>query len=214
MQLSLLPELDQVTPTTSDKRICKVCGTEKVKRKKEERWDCPKCESLRGIKSRKEQKTRNGGRNNRNQKDFERKSKWIKENGSECNKCGFKFNGRHVGVFEFHHMDPELKSFEIAASHLRSTPEEEVQKEIEKCIMLCNNCHTAEHDDLNIGVVSKEESIRILSDLKARKRKQTSDSSAKKNSVLISFNILLQTWYKKIGQRIFGLGRLQGDVAH
>lgn len=57
--------------------------------------------------------------------------------GNECELC------RHTypqWVFEFHHIDPSLKSFSIAnASTTRS--KQACAREAKKCVMLCANCH-------------------------------------------------------------------------
>mgnify|MGYP003431129005 FL=1 len=48
---------------------------------------------------------------------------------------------------EFHHLDPEQKDFGIAAKgYTRSW--EKVKEELDKCIMVCANCHREIHDGL------------------------------------------------------------------
>lgn len=47
---------------------------------------------------------------------------------------------------DFHHLDPDKK--EATLSHIvgrGSWSKEHVQREIEKCIILCANCHRKEH---------------------------------------------------------------------
>jgi len=47
-------------------------------------------------------------------------------------------------LFDFHHIDPATKQFSIGTNgHCRKW--EDVLIEIEKCIILCANCHRIEH---------------------------------------------------------------------
>lgn len=50
-----------------------------------------------------------------------------------------------VRVLEFHHVDPDEKSYDIARAVSGSTRSwKTILKEIEKCIVLCSNCHQKE----------------------------------------------------------------------
>jgi len=59
-----------------------------------------------------------------------------------CQNCGII--EETLGFFEFHHKDPHNKDKEVG-SMLNSASFETVLKEVEKCIMLCPNCHKREH---------------------------------------------------------------------
>jgi hypothetical protein len=48
-----------------------------------------------------------------------------------------------MGCLELHHRDPGAKEFDFA--HYRSTTFEKVKPELDKCILLCANCHREEH---------------------------------------------------------------------
>jgi DNA-binding transcriptional ArsR family regulator len=61
----------------------------------------------------------------------------VAEAGGRCGLCGYD---RHVGALQFHHVDPDTKSFSVA--HLgvaRSL--ERCREEARKCVLLCANCH-------------------------------------------------------------------------
>lgn len=61
--------------------------------------------------------------------------------GSVCEFCGYN---KYIGALEFHHRDPEAKDFSFA--HRRShTFNQEIIDELDKCILLCSNCHKEEH---------------------------------------------------------------------
>jgi len=69
-----------------------------------------------------------------------RKDLLIQRFGDECHDCKKKF---HKCAYDFHHIDPNIKSFEIAPALDRNW--NTILEEIEKCIMLCSNCHRIRH---------------------------------------------------------------------
>ena len=61
--------------------------------------------------------------------------------GGCCQVCGYK---RCIEALEFHHLDPMQKDFGIShKGYTRSW--EKVKEEVEKCILLCANCHREAH---------------------------------------------------------------------
>lgn len=56
--------------------------------------------------------------------------------------CGLCLEREPV-CLEFHHLDPKQKDVGIA--HYMLVPLETVWKEIEKCVILCSNCHKKVH---------------------------------------------------------------------
>lgn len=64
----------------------------------------------------------------------ERLKAFIEELGGECNHCGFKEN------LEFDHIDPSTKLFTITQK-LVSAPLADLKEELEKCQLLCTDCH-------------------------------------------------------------------------
>jgi hypothetical protein len=51
----------------------------------------------------------------------------------------------HPAVLCFHHRDPENKEFTISDDILRITSIKRLQNEIEKCDVVCANCHAKRH---------------------------------------------------------------------
>lgn len=47
---------------------------------------------------------------------------------------------------DFHHIDPSLKGFSIGDAPRRGVSDEKLMDEIEKCEVLCANCHRKEHN--------------------------------------------------------------------
>lgn len=60
---------------------------------------------------------------------------------SECYLCGDK---RHY-VLDFHHLVSEDKDNDISLLVRRASSIDRIMKEIEKCVLLCSNCHRELH---------------------------------------------------------------------
>lgn len=61
--------------------------------------------------------------------------------GGKCVDCAFI---GHDSVFDFHHLDPEQKDIDISVMKHRKFGLE-MQKELDKCVLLCANCHRIRH---------------------------------------------------------------------
>ncbi len=70
----------------------------------------------------------------------------IESLGGKCNHCGL-VETECLAVYDFHHKDPSTKEASISTLFRHSKPWEEIQPEIEKCILLCSNCHRKVHHD-------------------------------------------------------------------
>lgn len=71
------------------------------------------------------------------------KLKGIKIKGGKCKICGLKFNNDPY-IFHFHHLDPLIKE-----NNFRNiTSFNTFLKEIDKCILVCGNCHREIHGNL------------------------------------------------------------------
>ncbi len=63
--------------------------------------------------------------------------------GGKCQLCGYNKCNK---ALDFHHRDPRLKDFEIAQSALKFST---LKKELDKCVLLCSNCHRETHAGLH-----------------------------------------------------------------
>ena len=90
-------------------------------------------------------------RENVNKRFNERKLKDIEYLGSKCNKCGGEFP--HY-VYDFHHVDPTEKEGKL--SQMRKTTWEKMKAELDKCVLLCANCHRIEHHGNDTGEINDE----------------------------------------------------------
>lgn len=62
--------------------------------------------------------------------------------GGRCNKCGKDW---HPSIFEFHHENPKEKDRDPAQALQMSW--DNFKKELDKCILLCANCHRLVHHE-------------------------------------------------------------------
>ena len=61
--------------------------------------------------------------------------------GGKCSVCGYS---RYIGALEFHHVDPSNKDFGIGSKgYTRSFSK--IKEELDKCILVCANCHREIH---------------------------------------------------------------------
>ena len=86
----------------------------------------------------------------RNKKLISEKQKQVRKNklvslinllGNKCNKCGLSYPSI---VYDFHHRNPEDKSFTIG--ECMGYKLETLMEEAQKCDLLCANCHRIIHD--------------------------------------------------------------------
>lgn len=84
----------------------------------------------------------------RKQKEYEKvknyrqrqKIKAVQYLGSKCKKCGYN---KCVQALEFHHRNPKEKEFSFSKYSNHSWMK--IKKELDKCDLLCANCHREEH---------------------------------------------------------------------
>ena|ERR1035441_4767746 len=74
----------------------------------------------------------------------ELKNKYIQYKGGKCLICGYN---RCVRALKFHHINPALKRFEISNSS-QDVPWQTIQIELDKCVLVCGNCHDEIHSNL------------------------------------------------------------------
>lgn len=95
------------------------------------RWRCKKCNVIAVTKRRKKIKTLALG--------------YL---GNKCQKCGYD---KCANSLDFHHIEPEHKDFGISEKgYTRSW--EEVKGELDKCMLVCKNCHGEIHEELSKGL--------------------------------------------------------------
>ena len=79
----------------------------------------------------------------------ELKQKAVAYKGGGCEVCGYD---RCLAALTFHHRDPDKKDFGI--SDLMSILQwKNLKKELDKCALLCSNCHYEVHNGLIDGYI-------------------------------------------------------------
>ena len=82
------------------------------------------------------------------------REKAIAFKGGKCQICGYN---RCLTAMEFHHPDPMEKDFSIST---RITSWKAIEKELEKCVLLCANCHREVHDGLHPSYLDDPDAYR------------------------------------------------------
>ena len=80
-----------------------------------------------------------------NNRRFKKKIQCLEYKGGKCEKCNYNKCKR---ALSFHHIDPSKKDFIIAGNHTRKWGI--IKQELDKCILLCANCHMEEHEKLEL----------------------------------------------------------------
>ena len=94
---------------------------------------------------------------------LKRKYEAILARGGKCEKCGYNKN---IAVLEFHHRNPDEKEFQIDMRHFSNNSLEKLQLELDKCILLCANCHRELHDNMwNIEEIKFKEKEEVKPDV-------------------------------------------------
>jgi hypothetical protein len=73
-----------------------------------------------------------------------RKIKAIEYLGGQCNKCEKNW---HPAIYEFHHTDPTTKDRDPSKMLMLSW--KRLKSELDKCKLLCANCHRLIHHEEN-----------------------------------------------------------------
>ena len=84
-----------------------------------------------------------------------RKKDLVEYKGGRCEKCGYD---KSVWSLHFHHLNSNEKEFNLSKNgNCRSL--EKDKKEVDKCILVCSNCHGEIHEKLYIAVVANQHSV-------------------------------------------------------
>jgi hypothetical protein len=75
--------------------------------------------------------------------------------GGKCERCGYN---KFLGALEFHHMDESKKEFTIAKAKSKEITDK-IRNELDKCMLLCANCHREIHNELVLLIRQNFESL-------------------------------------------------------
>lgn len=80
---------------------------------------------------------------NQKQRGHDRKRDFVEMKGGGCQQCGYN---KSLRALTFHHRDPSLKRFQLDIRKLSNITYEKCLEEVQKCDLLCFNCHMELHD--------------------------------------------------------------------
>jgi hypothetical protein len=83
----------------------------------------------------------------RKQKLFRHKTRkmLLESAGGKCTLCGYN---KSMSALDFHHREPEQKSFGISVGLKAGYSYQKLLEESKKCNLVCSNCHHEIHDGL------------------------------------------------------------------
>jgi hypothetical protein len=138
----------RATYVSPDEKTCSKCNEVRLVgefSKNSKAWDglksyCKKCQS---ENDRRRQKTRRRPPRPNSKESIEKryrapKRKFVELAGGKCQRCGYN---EFVSALQFHHVNPQDKK----AQPSRLTPGNFnlAYEELDKCVLLCRNCHMA-----------------------------------------------------------------------
>lgn len=86
------------------------------------------------------------------------KKQCLDYKGGKCLSCDYN---NYQGALEFHHLDPNEKEFDLSSVKHNSF-NEKIKEELDKCILLCSNCHKEIHgglisyDEINHKIIKQD----------------------------------------------------------
>lgn len=115
-------------PSTNPDKICvcTICNKEYKYYRNYGDDTLTRCSSCKGIERRKK-----------------KKQIMVDYAGGKCQKCGYNKCNK---ALDFHHINSKEKEFGISSRY--NWAWEKIKKEIDKCILVCRNCHAEIHSGL------------------------------------------------------------------
>ena len=95
---------------------------------------------------------KNPGKNAMNQRKVIRATRdWaLHQLGGGCADCDLRYDGTNSSAFDFHHVNPSEKKNKISGAFLTRS-KHIIQKELDKCVILCKPDHKKRHSDFKNG---------------------------------------------------------------
>lgn len=74
------------------------------------------------------------------------KKQLVSYKGGKCERCGYD---RSINALQFHHLNPREKDFDLSVKYNSGCYDMKTfYKEVDKCILVCANCHAEIHESL------------------------------------------------------------------
>lgn len=124
-----------------EKLFCVICATELQGNQK--MYCCNNCKAKAHYNKQKNKSIITGNTAfSQERRGMSRKLELIEKKGGGCSICGYNKN---IAALEFHHTDASQKELKLDKRTLSNSSMEKILKELEKCILLCSNCHKELH---------------------------------------------------------------------
>ena len=79
----------------------------------------------------------------------ERRKQFRLERGGKCSICGYD---KCLEALDFHHLDASKREFGFSRAISKNYSDERINKELDRCILVCANCHREIHYKEKMGV--------------------------------------------------------------
>ncbi len=111
---------------------------------------------------REKSKRANRSENNRKVSEHRRKlkRKAVEYSGGSCRKCDY---AKSLAALTFHHLNPDEKEYNLASGKTMGWLA--WKTEIDKCLLLCHNCHSELHDGMwgpNAEMIESQRLVRAF----------------------------------------------------
>lgn len=131
-------------------KSCNKCGNTEphlwVQSSQSFRHDCQKCHNEYNRQYRKSHLKQERIYRSKYTREAKRKMKafLVSLLGGQCKHCGLQDDC--LAVYDFHHRDPSQKDLNI--SYFLNRDKDTLLREVQKCDLLCSNCHRRLHDKI------------------------------------------------------------------
>lgn len=120
-----------------EKLYCSICGTELTGNQR--KYCSNACKQKQHYL---DKKNNPNSYHSQTKRAIRRKMGFIERLGGKCSRCGYNTN---LSALHFHHIDSSTKEFGLDSRALSNHSMKILEKELDKCILLCSNCHAEEH---------------------------------------------------------------------
>lgn len=123
------------------------------------------------------------------------KIRLVKYKGGKCERCGYD---KCIDALEFHHLNPNEKDFGLSCNSTVSL--EKLKSEVDKCIMVCANCHREIHAEERIKKIEEREKAKLMNESEYFKNNDVSKRRMSNNTLKEKLNI--ETLLKDIKENV------------
>lgn len=124
-----------------EKLFCVIC--EKELQGNQKMYCCNNCKAKAHYNKQKDKSTITGNTAfSQERRGISRKLELIEIKGGGCSQCGYNKN---IAALEFHHVNASEKELKLDKRTLSNVSMDKILEELNKCILLCSNCHKELH---------------------------------------------------------------------